>query len=50
MRIFLISIDFNLWNVECGFQKSSRPMNEWNDLEKKIFSLNAKAIMLCYVL
>ena len=38
-------MDFNLWNiVELGFQKSSKPMNEWNDLEKKIFSLNTRAM------
>ena len=38
-------MDFDLQNVvECGFQKSSKPINEWNDLEKKIFSLNTKAM------
>ena len=45
MRIFLISMDFELWNlVENGFSKSSLPMIDWNDLEKKAFSLNAKAM------
>ena len=45
MRIFLISIDFEYWNiVENDFQKSSLPMNDWNELEKKTFTLNAKAM------
>ena len=45
MRIFLISMDLKLWNLmENGFQKSSLPMNNWNELEKKTFSLNAKAM------
>ena len=45
MRIFLISMDFKLWNiVENGFQKSSLPMNDWNELEKKTFTLNTKAM------
>ena len=45
MRIFLISMDFELWNlVENGFSKSSLPMIDWNELEKKTFTLNAKAM------
>ena len=45
MRIFLISRDFELWNiVENEFQKSSLPMNDWNELEKKTFALNAKTM------
>ena len=45
MRIFLISMDFELCNlVENGFSKSSLPMIDWNDLEKKAFALNAKAM------
>ena len=45
MRIFLISMDFELWSiVENGFQKSSLPMSEWNESEKKVFALNAKAM------
>ena len=45
MRIFLISMDFELWNlVENGFSKSSLPMIDWNELEKKAFALNAKAM------
>ena len=45
IRIILISIDFELWNIiENGFQKSSLPMNDWNELEKKTFALNAKAM------
>ena len=45
MRIFLISMDFELWNlVENGFSKSSLPMIDWNELEKKTFALNAKAM------
>ena len=50
MKIFLISMDFELWNiVENGFQKSSLPMNDWNELKKKTFTLNAKAMnaLLC---
>ena len=50
MRIFLISIDFELWNiVENGFQKSSLPMIDWNELEKKTFTLNVKAknVLFC---
>ncbi|CAL9078844.1 unnamed protein product [Musa textilis] len=44
-RIFLISMDFELLNiVENGFQKSSLPMNEWNESEKKVFALNTKAM------
>ena len=43
MRILLLSINFKLWNfVESSFEKSSKPINEWNDLEKMTFSLNAK--------
>lgn len=38
-------MDFDIWYViEFGLQKSSEPMNEWNDLEKKILFLNAKAM------
>ena len=37
--------DFELCNlVENGFSKSSLPMIDWNDLEKKAFTLNAKAM------
>ena len=32
IRIFLLSINFDLWNIiENDFQKSSNPMNEWNN-------------------
>ncbi|CAL9113183.1 unnamed protein product [Musa textilis] len=49
MRVFLISLDLNLWNiVENGFQLSSKPTNEWSDLEKRLFSLNAKAMNALY--
>ena len=45
MRVFLISMNLDLWNiVENSFQLPSKPMNEWSDLEKKYFSLNAKAM------
>ena len=45
MRVFLISLNLDLWNiVENDFQLPSKPMNEWSDLEKKYFSLNAKAM------
>ena len=45
MKIFLISMDFELWNVvENSFQKSSLTMNDWNELKKKTFTLNAKAM------
>ena len=45
MRVFLLLMDLNLLNIiKNGFQKSSTPMNEWNDLEKKTFSLNARAM------
>ena len=45
MRVFLISLNLDLWNiVENGFQLPSKPMNEWSDLENKYFSLNAKAM------
>ena len=45
MRVFLISMNLDLWNiVENGFQLPSKPINEWSDLEKKYFSLNAKAM------
>ena len=38
-------MDLNLWNIiESGFQKSSTLMKEWNDLEKKTFSLNARGM------
>ena len=49
MRIFLISMDFDLWNiVENGFQKFSLPMNDWFELKKKTFALNAKAINVLF--
>ena len=49
MRIFLISMDFELWNIiENDFQKSSLPMNDWNELEKKTFTLNAKAMNVLF--
>ena len=49
MRVFLLSLDLNLWHiVENGFEMSSLPMNHWNDLEKKMFSLNAKAMNALY--
>ena len=42
---FLLSLDLNLWHiVKSGFKMSSLPMNHWNDLEKKMFSLNVKVI------
>ena len=45
MRVFLISLNLDLWNIiENGFQLPSKPMNEWSVLEKKNFSLNAKAM------
>ena len=45
MRVFLLSLDLNLWDiVENGFEMSSLPMNHWNDLKKKMFSLNSKAM------
>ena len=45
MRVFLLSLNLNLWHiVESSFQMSALPMNHWNDLEKKTFSLNAKAM------
>jgi len=45
MRVFLISMNLDLWNIiENDFQLPSKPMNEWSDLEKKYFSLNAKAM------
>ena len=38
-------MDFELRNiVENGFQKSPLPMIDWNELEKKTFTLNAKAM------
>ena len=38
-------MDLNLWNIiESDFQKSFTSMNKWNDLEKKTFSLNVRAI------
>lgn len=41
----MISMDFELWNiVENGFQKSSLLINNLNELEKKTFALNAKAM------
>ncbi|CAL9076263.1 unnamed protein product [Musa textilis] len=49
MRVFLHFIDLVLWNViENGFQLSSKPSNEWSDLEKRSFSLNAKAMNALY--
>lgn len=45
MRVFLLSLNFNFWHiVENGFEMFSLPMNNWNDLEKKTFSLSAKAL------
>ena len=45
MRIFLISLDFELWNlIKNRFSKSSLPTIDWNELEKKTFALNAKAM------
>ena len=45
MRVFLLSLDLNLWNiVESCFQKSSTPINEWNDN----FSLNARAMNVLF--
>ena len=45
MRVFLLSLDLNLWNiVESSFKRSSLPMKDWNDSEKKTFSLNARAM------
>ncbi|CAL9074611.1 unnamed protein product, partial [Musa textilis] len=38
-------MNLDLWNIiENGFQPSSKPTNEWSDLEKRLFSLNAKAM------
>ena len=38
-------MDFERWTIiENGFQKSSLPMSEWNESEKKVFALNAKAM------
>ncbi|CAL9079475.1 unnamed protein product [Musa textilis] len=45
MRVFMLSMDLDLWNIikNC-FQLPSKPTNEWSDLERKSFSLNAKAM------
>ena len=49
MRVFLLSLDLNLWHiVENRFEMSSLPMNQWNDLEKKTFSLNTKAMNVLF--
>ncbi|CAL9105959.1 unnamed protein product [Musa textilis] len=49
MRIFLLFMDFDLWNiVESCFEKFSKAMNECNDLKKKTFSLNAKAMNVLF--
>ncbi|CAL9121338.1 unnamed protein product [Musa textilis] len=45
MRVFLLSMNLDLWNiVENGFQLPSKSTNELSDLEKRSFSLNAKAM------
>ena len=45
MRIFLISMDFELWTiVENEFQKSSLSMSKWDKSEKKVFALNTKVM------
>ena len=49
MRVFLISMNLDLWNIiENGFLLPSKPMNKWSDLEKKYFSLNAKAMNVLF--
>ncbi|CAL9078428.1 unnamed protein product [Musa textilis] len=49
MRVFLISLDLNLWNIiENNFQLLSKSMNEWLDLERKSFSLNGKAMNVLF--
>ena len=49
MRVFLLFIDINLWNmVENRSQRYSLSMNNWNDLEKKTFSLNARAMIALF--
>ncbi|CAL9113833.1 unnamed protein product [Musa textilis] len=49
MRVFLISQDLDLWNViENGFQLPSKSTNEWSDLKKRSFSLNAKAMNVLF--
>ena len=38
MRIFIFFMDFDLWNIiESSFEKSSIPMNEWNDFQEDDF-------------
>lgn len=42
-------MDFELWNLmKNDFQKSCLPMNDWNELEKKTFALNAKAMNVLF--
>ncbi|CAL9106375.1 unnamed protein product [Musa textilis] len=49
IRVFLLSMDLDLWNVvENYFQLSSKPTNEWSDLEKRSFSLNVKAMNVLF--
>ena len=51
MRVFLLFLNFDLWNIiEFGFQTIYKPINEWNDFEKKSFYLNAKMNALFYAL
>ena len=52
MSIFLLYLNFDLWNIiELDFQTPAKPINEWNDFEKKSFSLNVKAMnVLLYAL
>ncbi|CAL9078763.1 unnamed protein product [Musa textilis] len=48
MRVFLLSLDLDLWNiVENDFQ-TPKPRSEWNELKKKSFSLNAKAMNVLF--
>ena len=41
----MLLLNLNLWNItENKFQKSSLPINDWNNLEKNTFSLNTKSM------
>ena len=49
MRIFLCSIDFELWEiVENGYTMPQYSRDQWSNEEKRLYTLNAKAMNAFY--
>ena len=48
MRIFLSSTEFDIWQIiEDGYERPPTPRSSWTEGDKRAFTINAKARILC---